>query len=122
MSALPISRHLSLQVAIGHRIPVVPVHYSGCQEPSGVYGLPSNVQPVEMEMWTVGDLLEQMKQRLDEWWEQAAGRARCEGEVASITFELRGEPCFANSNEPIHEVSVEEKFYTDHLAGTVKRG
>lgn len=72
------------------------------------------------------DLLEQMKQRLEQWWEQAAGRARIEGETASITFELNGACCGRTTGDEyggdeIYEVAVEEKFYTDHLGGTVKR-
>lgn len=67
-------------------------------------------------------LPEEMQERLASWFAEAVKRARIEGETASITFELFGDPRgYTSDDEPIYEVSVEEKLFTDHLGGTIER-
>lgn len=66
-------------------------------------------------------LLDDMKARLEKWFADATDRARMDGETAAITFELLGDSRGYTSDErPIYEVSVEEKFFTDHLSGVTK--
>jgi hypothetical protein len=65
------------------------------------------------------DLLEQMISRMREWWEVAKGRARIEGEHASLKLELHGSgEGYDKEGRELYSVAVTEEFFTDHLSGT----
>lgn len=67
-------------------------------------------------------LIDDMKERLEQWFASATKRVRTDGEMASIEFRLLGETRHWSPNdEEGFEVAVDERFSTDHLSGTVKR-